>query len=208
MRSSHRWLLKLLLPLSCVSLLGCQITVQSLGFGSGVVTINPGGIICTISTGVPDAQCTQGFADDAVLTLTATASAGSEFTSWSGDCDTIAANVCTTTANRIELLLVGLEPDSLSATPNNLVPTPVSISQINLTWTDNANNEAGYFVERCQGAGCVTFAQVAQLGANATAYSDSGLPAGTTFRYRVRSGNKLGFSIYATSGDVATLTPP
>jgi hypothetical protein len=43
------------------------------------------------------------------------------------------------------------------AAPTNLVATAVSSSQINLTWTDNSNNETGFKIERCIGSGCTSF---------------------------------------------------
>ena len=51
----------------------------------------------------------------------------------------------------IEVRLAG------SATPPTaLVATAVSASQIDLTWSDNAANETGFVIERCQGAGSAT----------------------------------------------------
>jgi len=62
----------------------------------------------------------------------------------------------------------------------------------------------GYRVERCQGAGCSTFAQIATPSTNS--YSDPGLTAGTSYSYRVRAvdgaGNLSGYS------NVATAVPP
>ena len=43
----------------------------------------------------------------------------------------------------------------------------------------------GYRVERCQGAGCTNFAQVATP--TAASFADTGLTAGTTYQYRVRA---------------------
>ena len=69
---------------------------------------------------------------------------------------------------------------------------------MNLNWTASTDNVSvsGYRVERCQGAGCTNFAQVATP--TATAYSDTGLSPSTTYRYRVRaidpSGNLGGYS--------------
>ena len=50
--------------------------------------------------------------------------------------------------------------------PSSLSGSAVSASQINLTWSDNAANETGFVIERCQGAGCSTFAAVGTVGAN------------------------------------------
>jgi hypothetical protein len=74
-----------------------------------------------------------------------------------------------------------------------LTATSVSSSQINLTWTDNSDNEDGFRVERCQGNNCTNFAQIVELGSpNVTAFSDSGLARNTWYRYRVRAFNAAG----------------
>ena len=64
---------------------------------------------------------------------------------------------------------------SIAAAPTNLVAMAVSTSQINLTWTDNATNETGFKIERCKGATCTNFAQIATVGANATSYRNTRL---------------------------------
>lgn len=84
------------------------------------------------------------------------------------------------------------------AAPTGLGATTVSSSQINLNWTDNATNETGYLVERCAGATCTNFVQIASLGANTTSYqNNSGLSASTTYRYQVRATNGAGPSGYS-----------
>ena len=54
----------------------------------------------------------------------------------------------------------------------------------------------GYRVERCPGAGCTNFAQIGTP--TGTTFSNTGLRAGTTYRYRVRAvdaaGNLSGYS--------------
>ena len=68
--------------------------------------------------------------------------------------------------------------------PTNLSVTPVSISQIDLSWgaANDAFGVTGYLVERCQGAGCTTFAQIATLPG--TSFSDTGLASSTHCRLR------------------------
>ena len=46
--------------------------------------------------------------------------------------------------------------------PSSVVASAVSSSQVNVSWTASTDNVGvtGYRVERCQGAGCTTFAQV------------------------------------------------
>jgi len=73
--------------------------------------------------------------------------------------------------------------------PTNLSASPVSPSQINLSWIDNSSNELGYIIERSAITPVfptpTTFVQVGQVGANVTTFHDIGLVANTTYWYRV-----------------------
>lgn len=71
------------------------------------------------------------------------------------------------------------------AAPTNLVATPASSSQIDLTWTDNAKNDGGYSVEHSLNG--TTWTVAGTTAANATSYSDTGLTASTLYYYRVRA---------------------
>jgi len=94
---------------------------------------------------------------------------------------------------------------TVPAAPSGLNATAVSAGQINLTWTDNASNETGYVVERCQGAGCSTFASIATLGANATSYNNNtGLSPSTPYSYRVKATNGAGDSGYSNTASATT----
>jgi chitodextrinase len=90
--------------------------------------------------------------------------------------------------------------------PSSLSATAVSGTQINLAWTAPTDNVGvtGYRVERCQGAGCTSFAQIATP--TGTSYSNSGLTAGTSYSYRVRAndgaGNLSGYSNTASATPV------
>jgi fibronectin type 3 domain-containing protein len=90
------------------------------------------------------------------------------------------------------------------AAPSVLAATPVSPMQINLTWTDNAADEAGFTIERCTGSGCGDFTEVARVGVNAAGYADSGLNASTTYRYRVRAFRDASYSDYSNVVDATT----
>src|SRR6266508_831407 len=95
------------------------------------------------------------------------------------------------------------------AAPTNLLATAVSSSQINLSWTDNATNEDGFQIERCSGAACTAFTQIATVGPNVTAYSNTGLAASTSYSYRVRANNGAGSSAYSNTATATTsLTAP
>jgi len=92
--------------------------------------------------------------------------------------------------------------------PGNLVAASASSSQINLSWITSTDNVAviGYLVERCQGAGCTSFAQIATPAGNG--YSDAGLLAATAYTYRVRATDADGnLSGYSDSASDATFAP-
>ncbi len=94
--------------------------------------------------------------------------------------------------------------------PTGLTATSTSSSQISLSWTASTDNVgvAGYRVERCQGASCTTFAQIATP--TGTTFNDSGLTASTTYGYRVRAadaaGNLSGYSNIASATTQGTST--
>ena len=90
--------------------------------------------------------------------------------------------------------------------PANLTAAAVSSSQIDLTWTDS-DTETGFMIERCTGAGCSDFAQIATVGANVTSYSDTGLAAATSYTYRVRAYN-AGDSDYSNTASATTQAAP
>ena len=75
-------------------------------------------------------------------------------------------------------------------------------TSVNLAWKASTDNVgiSGYRIERCQGAGCTSFAQIAT--ATATTFGNTGLATGVTYSYRVRAtdaaGNLSGYSNTAT----------
>ena len=79
-------------------------------------------------------------------------------------------------------------PTQLSVANNSTSPS----SSLLVSWADNANNETGYRIDRSANGGA--FSQAAQLGTNATSFTDTGLAAGTTYAYRVSSFNSSGYS--------------
>ena len=105
------------------------------------------------------------------------------------------ANVITVTARDAanltssDSLTVTFTPPPSDTTPptapSGLAATAISSSQINLSWTASTDNVGvtGYRIERCQGAGCSNFGQIAAQ--TALTYSDNTLGANTSYRYRV-----------------------
>jgi hypothetical protein len=90
----------------------------------------------------------------------------------------------------------GGDPAVAPAAPDALAAAAAAAAgsgRIDLSWADNADNETAYLLERRTGA-AGAWAQVAQLGLGATAYSDTGLSASTRYDYRVRAANAAGNS--------------
>ena len=92
----------------------------------------------------------------------------------------------------------------LLAAPSNLVATPASQTQINLSWTDNSNNESGFKIEQSPN-GTSGWTQIATVGINATTYSNTGLTCNTTYYYRVRAYNAGGDSGYSNTANATTV---
>jgi fibronectin type 3 domain-containing protein len=88
-------------------------------------------------------------------------------------------------------------------TPSSFTATAASTSQINLSWTASTSSVgmANYIVQRCQGAGCSSFAQIATP--TTTTYSDTGLVSNASYSYRVQAkdtaGNLSGYSSVASA---------
>ena len=101
------------------------------------------------------------------------------------------------------LLVTGTPP----ATPTTLVASSLSTSSISLAWSDNADVESGYLVERSTTTGS-GFVQIAALPANTTSYEDSGIPANSIRFYRVRAVSGFGNSGYSNEASATTLPDP
>jgi chitodextrinase len=104
-------------------------------------------------------------------------------------------------------------PDTTPPTaPATLSATAVSNAQVNLSWAASTDNVAvtGYLIERCQGSGCTTFAQIAAPPGTGTTYGDAGLGASTAYSYRVRATDAAGnLGPYSPVASATTLaTPP
>ena len=89
------------------------------------------------------------------------------------------------------------------AAPDSLIAAAASSSQINLTWADRSDDEAGFMIERSTDSELWTV--IATVGANVRSYANTGLTAATTYYYRVSAANDAG-----TSGctNVAAATTP
>ena len=102
----------------------------------------------------------------------------------------------------------GTTGGSILAAPTNLAITSTTVSQINLSWTDNSSNEDGFKIERAPGTTSI-FTQIATVDANVTTYANTDLAAGLTFTYRVRAFDAGGDSAYSNTiaGTTGTAAP-
>ncbi|MCC7518713.1 MAG: fibronectin type III domain-containing protein [Verrucomicrobiae bacterium] len=87
--------------------------------------------------------------------------------------------------------------------PTELTGAAVAADEIDLAWNDNSDQELGYVVERKISGG--TFAQVALLLPNTTAWQDRGLSASTGYTYRVKALGVRADSDYSNEASATTL---
>ena len=76
---------------------------------------------------------------------------------------------------------------------NNLAATSVS-SVIQLTWTDQSDNEDGFRVERRPPVSNASWSTLQSLGANVVSFTDSTAATSETWQYRIFAFNSLGDS--------------
>ena len=96
---------------------------------------------------------------------------------------------------RLAAVLVGL-----------MAAVPTLAAQLTLTWTDNADNESGFRIERrLNPAG--SYSEITTLGPNVESYADTTVAAGQGYCYRLRAYNAAGNSGYTNEacGTAATL---
>lgn len=95
-----------------------------------------------------------------------------------------------------------LEPP---ASPSDLVITATGHYDIALQWSDNANNEDTFILERKDSVS--QWATVTTLAANSITYNDSGLIAATSYDYRIKAQNSAGDSGYSNIASTTTTLP-
>ena len=88
--------------------------------------------------------------------------------------------------------------------PTALTTTSITGSQVILSWTDNSNNEDGFYLERYNGT---TWTNVATLASNTTSYSHTINLIGTSTKYRVRAYKSTTNSANSNELVVAIISP-
>src|SRR5205823_7592739 len=106
---------------------------------------------------------------------------------------------------------VGIQDTTAPTQPGTLSATAASGSEVDMSWGASTDNVGvtGYKVERCQGAGCTNFTQIATP--NGTSYKDTTVSAGNSYSYRVRAvdsaGNLGPYSNVANATTFLSVTP-
>ena len=101
-------------------------------------------------------------------------------------------------------LIMNPQSSTPPAKPTNLSAYAPACDQIDLTWTDNSDNEDGFKIERSFDGS--NFSLLHTVGANANTYNDTGLAEETPYWYRVRAYNDTGDSDYSNIDSAKTTT--
>jgi N-acetylneuraminic acid mutarotase len=100
----------------------------------------------------------------------------------------------------VPLAVPSAEPSGLSAAANS--PTAVTVN-----WTDNANNETGFEIDRTVD-GTNNWQNVGAAGVDGETFQDTSAQAGTTYDYRVQSFGQNGASPFTSPVIVRTPNAP
>ena len=105
-------------------------------------------------------------------------------------------NVSNATTDTCPIVTVPLSPSGPTA-------IAVSASSIDLSWTDNADNEDNFKIESSPD-GSTDWVEIATVSANTTVYTNNGLSCGITYYYRVLASNTSGNSEYSNISNATT----
>ena len=94
-------------------------------------------------------------------------------------------------------------PGQAPRRPTGLKAITTAASYALLNWTDNADNEQGFTVERSANGG-VTWTQIGGTGANTAFFRANGLTARTRYLFRAQAFNGNGVSTYSNVLTVTT----
>ena len=166
-----------------------QLTITNGGNGS--VSSNPAGINCGTT-------CTASFTQGTVVTLTAAPSAGFAMT-WGGAC--AGAGSCTVTMDTARSVTATFADTQAPSAPPGLAATPMSTSQINLSWTPSTDNVGVTQYKVYRGG-----ALIAVLG-SVNVYGDGGLATGTAYSYTLQACDAAG-NCSVPSGAISATTLP
>jgi hypothetical protein len=88
--------------------------------------------------------------------------------------------------------------------PTGLTANGTKINQADLAWSNTSKTTTGVEIQRATGSDN-NFVKVQDAAANATSFQNTGLTAGTLYKYRVRNTSPSGFSEWSNVADANTL---
>ena len=101
------------------------------------------------------------------------------------------------TSNAVNLEQLPTAPDDVS---DVIAVASATQTIVGISWTDNADNEQGFIVERRENADA--WQQLASVSADVTTYADANISAVNTYLYRVAAFNQTGTGTFLTSQSI------
>ena len=92
------------------------------------------------------------------------------------------------------------------AAPTGLIATLKTDGTVDLTWTDNSADEAGFVIERALGSSS-TYVEAGRVAINATTFTDTTTTPGTSTKYRVRGINAANTAVFGPVSNLVTVIP-
>lgn len=96
--------------------------------------------------------------------------------------------------------------DVIPNDPSNLAASATDYFSVKLVWSDNSGNERNFTIERSTDGS--NFVYVDSVGRNITTFSNKGLKDQTTYYFRIRALNAIGYSGYSNVAVVSTPKAP
>jgi len=127
-----------------------------------------------------------------------------------GDTQTAGFPTITTQSPDSNFVYYGTAQAGIPGSPINLSAVVQPGPQVLLTWTDNANNESGFLVERAVNGGAFTLLTTvpAKTNTGSVSYTDMNVVPGTSYAYRVAAINAAGKSAYSNTATAELSSPP
>ncbi len=110
------------------------------------------------------------------------------------------------TANSLVVYGLFVQATSAPPTPTSLAATPVSNTQINLSWSETAVSTAapaGFNIDESANNGN-TWTQIGTAGAGASSFPVTGLQPGTTYDFKIDAFNSVGTSTFSNVASATT----
>jgi hypothetical protein len=90
------------------------------------------------------------------------------------------------------------------AAPSDLSATVLTLTKVDLSWTDNSSGEEGFTIERKKESDG-TYEEIATVSSNTESYSDEEVSGFTTYYYRISAFNDSGSSDFSNEARVTTV---